>query len=340
MVKVNEERVMNIYDIAKKAGVSIATVSRILNNKGNVKKSTEDKVLAVMQELGYTPNAFARALGLNSIKSVGVLCSDVSDIYYAKAVSVIESELREKGYDVTLYCTGLNIADKKRAMSSLLAKKVDAMILVGSIFQERGDNSHIEEVAKSIPVVIINGEFEYDNTYSIYCAEAKAVEEVVDLLAEKGRRKLIYLYDIDSFSGDKKRNGYISGLEKNGIEYEPERIFKCERNFKSYRDAISAAITSNTNFDAVVCSEDMLAVGAIKELVGRGFRIPDDIAVVGCNNSILAESSSPTITSIDNKVEALCVDTVRTLLDVFAGKDVSHIKKIYGNVVSRESFVI
>ena len=213
---------MNIYDIAKKAGVSIATVSRILNNKGNVRKATEDKVLAVMQELGYTPNAFARALGLNSIQSVGVLCSDVSDIYYAKAVSVIESELREKGYDVTLYCTGLNIEDKKRAMSSLLAKKVDAMILVGSIFQERGDNSHIEEVSKSIPVVIINGEFKYDNTYSIYCAEAKAVEDVVDLLVERGRKHLIYMYDIDSFSGDKKRNGFISGLEKNGIEYDAE----------------------------------------------------------------------------------------------------------------------
>lgn len=331
---------MNIYDIAKQAGVSIATVSRILNNKGNVRKATEDKVLAVMQELGYTPNAFARALGLNSIKAVGVVCSDVSDIYYAKAVSVIESELREKGYDVTLYCTGLNIEDKKRAMRSLLAKKVDAMILVGSIFQERNNNSHIEEVSKSIPVVIINGEFEYENTYSIYCAEAKALEDVVDLLVEKGRKSLIYLYDIDSFSGDKKRNGYIAGLKKHGIRYTSKRIFRCERNFESYKTAVFKAIDSGIKFDAVVCSEDMLAVGAIKALHERGLRVPEDVAVVGCNNSILAESSSPTITSIDNKVEALCVDTVRTLLDVFAGKDVSHIKKIYANVVSRESFII
>ncbi len=331
---------MNIYDIANKAGVSIATVSRILNNKGNVRKATEQKVLAVMEELGYTPNVFARALGLNSIKAVGVLCSDVSDIFYAKAVSVIESELREQGYDATLYCTGHNIEDKKWALSSLLAKKVDAIILVGSVFQDRKDNSHIKEAAKNVPVVIINGEFEFDNTYSIYCAEAKAVEDVVDLLVERGRKSFLYMYDIDSFSGDKKRNGFLAGLKKNGVKFNKKRILKCERNFESYKTAVFKALDSGIKFDAIVCSEDMLAVGAIKALAERKLSVPDEVAVVGCNNSILAESATPTITSIDNKVEALCVDTVRTLLDVFDGKDVSHIKKIYANIVGRESFII
>ncbi len=331
---------MNIYDIASRAGVSIATVSRILNNKGNVRKATELKVLAVMEEMGYTPNVFARALGLNSIKAVGVLCSDVSDIFYAKAVSVIESELREQGYDATLYCTGHDIDDKKRALGSLLAKKVDAIILVGSVFQDRKDNSHIKDAAKSVPVVIINGEFEFENTYSIYCAEAKAVEDVVDLLVERGRKSFLYMYDIDSFSGDKKRNGFLAGLKKHGIKFNKKRILKCERNFDSYKNAIFKVIDSGMKFDAIVCSEDMLAVGAIKALTARKLVVPDDVAVVGCNNSILAESSTPTITSIDNKVEALCVDTVRTLLDVFDGKDVSHIKKIYANIVGRESFII
>ncbi len=331
---------MNIYDIAERAGVSIATVSRILNKKGNVRKATEEKVLSVIKELGYTPNAFARALGLNSLKTVAVVCSDVSDIFYAKAVSVIESELREKGYDSTLYCTGMDIKDKKRAMQTLLAKKADAMILVGSVFQERGDNTHIEEVARSIPVVIINGEFGYDNTYSIYCAEHKAVEEVVDLLVAKGRKQLIYLYDIDSFSGDNKRNGFITGMKKYGSKNYKKRIFKCERNFLSYREAILKALDYNLKVDGVVCSEDLVAVGAIKALAEKGFVVPGDVAVVGCNNSIIAECASPALTSIDNKVEALCVDTVRTLLDVFAGKDVSHIKKIYGSIVPRESFVV
>ena len=330
---------MNIYDIAKRSGVSIATVSRIMNKKGNVKKSTEDKVLAVMKELGYTPNAFARALGLNTLKTVAVVCSDVSDIFYAKAVSVIESELREKGYDSTLYCTGLDLEDKKRAMQALLSKKADAVILVGSVFQERQDNSHIEDVAKNIPVVIINGEFEFENTYAIYCAEAKAVEDVVDVLVKKGRKNLLYVFDIDSFSGDKKRNGFIDGLRNNGLRYSKKRIIQSDRDLECYKKAVFSAIDSGIEFDAVVTSEDVVAVGVIKALCDRGIRVPEDVAVVGCNNSIIAECMSPAITSIDNKVEVLCVDTVRTLLDVFAGKDVSHIKKIYASIVPRESFV-
>ncbi len=331
---------MNIYDIASKAGVSIATVSRILNKKGNVRKSTENKVLEVIEDFGYTPNAFARALGLNSIKAVGVLCSDVSDIYYAKAVSVIENELRLQGYDATLYCTGEELADKKSAISSLLSKKVDAVILVGSIFQEKNDNSHIEEASKSVPIVIINGEFEFDNTYSIYCEEEEAVADAVGKLVEKGHKDILYLYDSESFSGQHKQNGYYEGLRRHKIKARKKYVLKCERSFDSCKEAIIKAIDSKIKFSAVVCSEDILAVGVLKGLKEKGLAIPDDVAVIGFNNSILADSTSPSLTSIDNKVDALCTDAVRTLLDVFDGKDVSYVKKISASIEYRESFCI
>ncbi len=97
---------MTIYDISKKSGVSIATVSRVINGKKGVSDATRRRVLSVMNEKGYTPNAFARGLGLRSIKTVGVMCMDVADIYLAAAVSSIERELRRRGYDSLLCCTG------------------------------------------------------------------------------------------------------------------------------------------------------------------------------------------------------------------------------------------
>ena len=97
---------MNIYDISVKAGVSIATVSRVLNGSDKVKSSTRKKVLEVIEESGYTPNAFARSLGLNSMSTIGILCSDASDVYQAQAIYYLERELRKSSYTSMLCCTG------------------------------------------------------------------------------------------------------------------------------------------------------------------------------------------------------------------------------------------
>ena len=148
---------MNIYDIAAKAGVSIATVSRVLNGSPNVSAKTKEKVLRVIQEEGYTPNVFARGLGLNTMKMIGILCTDVSDIYYAKAVSILENALRQHGYDSLLCSTGNKLSDKKKYVDLLLNKRVDAIILIGSTFKEESDNSHIEKAASKVPTIIING---------------------------------------------------------------------------------------------------------------------------------------------------------------------------------------
>lgn len=330
---------MNIYDIAEKAEVSIATVSRILNHKGNVSPKTRDRVLKVMDELGYTPNAFARALGLDSIKMIGVLCSDVSDIYYAKAVSVVENELREKGYDAILCCTGRDLKDKKKAINVLLSKRVDAIILIGSIFQEQADNSHIKKAAESIPVIIINGEFDFDNTFSVKCDEFKAVKDCVLDLSEKGRKDILYIYDSESFSGISKKRGYASGMKSIGFQHSAKNIFKCERSIDSVNTLVESILSSGIKFSAIVTSVDILAVGVIKALSSHGIRVPDDVCVVGFNNSVLAECASPSVTSIDNKVEILCTDAVRTLLDVFEKKNVAAAKTMQAELVYRESFV-
>ncbi len=100
---------MNIYDVSRRAGVSIATVSRVLNGNPNVSEKTRTKVLTVMDELGYTPNVFARGLGLGTMKTIGIMCSDSSDPYLANAIYFLERELRANGYDSILCCTGTSL---------------------------------------------------------------------------------------------------------------------------------------------------------------------------------------------------------------------------------------
>lgn len=133
---------MTIYDISEKAGVSIATVSRVLNGSSNVSDKTKKKVLDVINQYEYTPNAFARGLGLNTMKTIGVMCADSSDLYLAKAIYFIEQKLRANGYDSILCCTGYELETEEKCLNLLISKKVDGIILVGShfIYESESDN--------------------------------------------------------------------------------------------------------------------------------------------------------------------------------------------------------
>ena len=217
---------MNIYDIAQKAEVSIATVSRVLNGKDTVSDKTRKRVLDVMEEMGYTPNIFARGLGLNTIKMIGVMCNDVTDLYCSAALSVIEKEVRRNGYDVILCCTGDDLAVKKQYLSLLLSKRVDSLILIGSIFKSREDNSHIYEAAEKVPVVIINGYVEAPNIYCVLCDNYNATRDAVLRLAKKGHTRIAHMYRAQTYSGLEKINGYRDGLEEAGLPFDPALLAK------------------------------------------------------------------------------------------------------------------
>ena len=331
---------MNIYDIASKAGVSIATVSRVLNGKGNVSEMTKEHVLSIIEEMGYTPNIFARGLGLNSIKMVGILCSDVSDIYYATAVSTIEKELRQSGYDSLLCCTGDNIEDRKKSIDLLLSKRVDAILLVGSTFKEKSDNSHILDAAKNVPFVMINDFIDAPNIYGIVCDDFNAVRENTSIFLEQGLRRIAYLYDADTYSGALKLSGFRAAFTQLNTLSDPELIVRCAHSPESAREQTLRLLQKQKRrLEAVVTSDDCLAVGALQAAVSAGLQIPHDIQIIGFNNSLLARCANPALTSIDNKVELLSVTAVRTLIDVFAHKNVSNKIVLSAELVKRSTTI-
>lgn len=329
---------MNIYDVARQAGVSIATVSRVINGRGNVSEKTRRRVCEVIQAAGYTPNGFARGLGLGTMRMVGVMCADVSDIFYARAVSIIENELRAKGYDAILCCTGSDLADKQKAVELLLSKQVDAIILVGSVFKEQHDNSHIERAAAQVPVIIINGVFDIPGTYCMLCDEEQAVADAVHRLAEDGRSRILYLYESESFSGMTKLAGYRRGLQECGLAFQEELVLRCERRLETEEPLLAGRIRDGLRFDAVIGAEDILTVGAVHAATACGLRVPEDVAAVGFNNSVLAQCCTPSLTSVDNKVQALCTSAVRALIDVFEGREVSAKTVLSTQLVYRDSF--
>ncbi len=332
---------VNIYDVSEKAGVSIATVSRVINGNSNVSEKTKQRVLSVMKEIGYTPNVFARGLGLNSMKTIGIMCTDSSDIYLANAVYYLERELRNNHYDSILCCTGTSTANKEKYLKLVLSKRVDGIILVGSKFLSNKpgtkENDYILKASKDLPVMLVNGNLKGSNIYATLCDDEKAVYSVTDSLIKNGRRNIVYLYTSTSYSGIGKLNGYKNALTDNGLPVNTAFTHMCTKDITKGKEYLNELYNKGYQFDAVVVSDDSLAVGAVKFAYEHSISIPEQLSIVGYNNSILAKCTEPELTSIDSQVEQLCITAVNSLMKVFNGEKVPQKTILSAELIKRNT---
>jgi LacI family transcriptional regulator/LacI family asc operon transcriptional repressor len=333
---------MNIYDVSEKAGVSIATVSRVINGNPNVSEKTKEKVLTVMEELGYTPNVFARGLGLNTMKTIGIMCADSSDPFLANAVYYLERELRKNGYDSFLCCTGYELKNKQSYLRLLLSKRVDAIILVGSYFIEfnKKDNSYILNAAKEIPIMFINGYLNQPNIYCTLCDDYQSTFDATNLLFEQGKKDILYLYTSKSFSGIEKLNGYKAAVNAKYQSINEDLIQICPGTINDAKEILLNLSDKGLHFDAVFAAEDILAVGAIKYAKEKELKIPNDLSIIGYNNSLLSTCCDPELTTVDNHVETLSITTVNTLMRVLDGNTVPNKTTISNDLILRNTTLI
>lgn len=322
---------MNIYDIAKLAGVSIATVSRVVNDSPRVSAKTKQRVMEVINREGYTPNVFARGLGLDSMKTVGILCPDITDAYIAQAVGHLEQCLHQAGYDCILYCSGYDQEEKERQTLQILERRVDALVLVGSTYvgsgREEWETAYIREAAKQLPVFLINACMEGENIYCSYADDKAAVYEAVTALLRRGKEQILFLSDSHSYSAKQKLEGYEAALRDAGLPIAAEREVYLKNDAHYVRDILLSR--RDLRFDGVIATDDGMAVGALKYAFARLLKVPEEISIIGYNNSVLSVCSTPEITSIDNRVEKLCRDTVDCMLRVLrTGERAEHDNKV------------
>lgn len=333
---------MTIYDISKQAGVSIATVSRVLNGSANVKPKTKKKVLEVIEQCGYTPNAFARGLGLNSMNTVGILCADSSDLYLSKAVYYIERNLRAGGYHSVLCCTGYELESRKASLSLLMDQRVDSVIMVGSNFIENNpeDNQYIREAAKQVPVMLLNADLDCSNVYCTMCDDFKSMQDAALFLIDQGITDILYLYNSTSFSGKKKLAGYQSAYIMRDIPLNKQY----QQFFTGTHEDIDGVCRflnelrkKGLEFHGILGSEDMLAAGAIKYARLNGLSVPENLSVIGYNNSILSTCCEPELSSVDNHLETLCSQLVKTCIGTLNGEEMPQKTIFSGELIKRAS---
>lgn len=312
---------MNIYDIAKEAGVSISTVSRVMNHKDRVNPATKKRVEEVLAKYDYTPSAIARGMVSKSMKTVSVLTVDIRVPHYARTAYTIEREFSRKGYEVTLCNTGGELEETEKYLRTMLEKKVDGIVLVGSVFNTICKRAEIESLLKNVPVVLANGKLDLPNSYSVLVDDRYGISLAVEHLLQNGHKELYYLKDMDTVSARLKSEGFVSELEKCGFQDARRRVIQTELSIEGGMKAVERLLEEKREVTGIVCGEDMTAAGVVKALLQHGLRIPEDVAVTGFNNSEYARICEPQLTTVDNKPELVAMMSVQLLTSLIEKSD-------------------
>ena len=219
-------------------------------------------------------------------------------------------------------CSGFDYEGKVEAVKILLDRRIDAMILVGSHYAGdcgQNDIQYLKDAAQKVPVVLMNGYVRVPGVYCVLTDNYKAVYDTVCNLIEVGRKKIVFLYDANSYSTTKKLEGYQDALIDNGLKVQEEYKVFMPNNVLKARDLLAK---KRLDFDAVIASDDAMAVGALKYVHQINKSIPEDVNVVGFNNSELCVCCNPEMSSIDSQEEELSEIAVDSLIKVLAGKSV------------------
>lgn len=317
---------MNIYDVAELAGVSIATVSRVLNDSPHVAEKTKLRVRKIMEEYDYVPSGFSRSLSLNSMKTIGLICPDVADPYMARAVAYLEHSLRNFGYDCILCCSGYALEDRQIAVSSILQRQVDAVVLIGSGYGDDDPDSekvsYIRQAARQVPVFLINGYIRGENICCALCDDFEASYSAVREMIRSGRRKILFLSHSHSFSTNQKRKGYEAALTEAGLELREELCICVSNQAGQARDDLQRRFTPD--IDGVFATVDDLAVAVLKCAKRKGLSVPKDLCIIGYNNSRISVCCDPELSTIDSRGDRLCqiiIDSMKLCLSGRKARD-------------------
>jgi LacI family transcriptional regulator len=298
--------------VAEKAGVSVCTVSRAINNKPDINKETKKRVLKISQELGYVRNATAVALRTNRTWTIGVVIEDNRNPFYAEVLNGMEEAVRGKNYHIILTNTQRDYNKEEEAINLLLAKRVDGLLI--DPVQDR-DNDINSLVEANIPFVVVGRDFENIEVDAVYNDEVKGGFLATEYLIKKGHKRIALIDGFLYKSPAKGRlEGYKKALKEYGIPLDDALVSAGDIDLKDGYERTKQLFEKELNFNAIFAYNDMMAFGAMQAIKEKGLRIPEDIGLVGYDDIPFSSLTSPPLTTIRLKKQDLGIECVKLLL--------------------------
>jgi len=317
---------VTIYDVAREAGVSMATVSRVVNNNPNVKPQTRKKVFEAIERLGYRPNAVARGLASKKTTTVGVVIPDISNAIFAEVARGIEDIANMYRYNIIL-CN----ADKKKekeisVINTLLEKQVDGLLFMGGTVT----NEHLVAFrSSSVPIVLCATTDDNNSIPAVDIDHEKAAFDAVNLLIQQGHRNIGMISGTlqDPANGYARFQGYKRALQEANIPIIDEHIRVGNYRYESGVEAMKYFINLADKPTAIFAATDEMAIGAIHAIQDANLKVPEDISVISVDNSRMASMVRPLLTTVAQPMYDIGAVSMR-LLTKLMNKENVEITKI------------
>lgn len=303
---------MTIRDVAARAGVSPATVSRVFGQPAVVAEDTRRRVLTAASELGYAPHPVARSLARGRTGNLGIVVPDIANSFSAVVTKSVHHEARREGYALFVAGADEQPLDEER-LARAMVPQVDGLLLVSPLLPD----ATLLDLAERVPVVVTNRVL--DGVPAVVTQASQATEDAVEHLHALGHREIAYLAGPDGFSNDMRLRGFRAATDRLGLEGLELGPFPV-RFAAGVRAADLVLATSAT---AVVAYNDEIAVGVLNRLADRRLRVPEDISVVGFDDTSIAEMVTPRLTTVRLPAAAAGAAAVQILLDAMRGREVA-----------------
>ncbi|KAB8138338.1 catabolite control protein A [Gracilibacillus oryzae] len=287
---------ITIYDVAREANVSMATVSRVVNGNPNVKPATRKKVLNTIERLGYRPNAVARGLASKKTTTVGVIIPDISSIFFSELARGIDDIATMYKYNIILSNSDMNKEKEIRLINTMFEKQVDGLIYMGATITDE----HVQQLKTSpVPVALAATIDPTETIPSVNIDYEQAAYEATSYLIDNGTPQPIYVTGVEESEVNKKKyQGYVRAIEESNGSVNNDYIINVDFSYESGIDAANQ-ITEMDNYPkAVFAATDELALGVIHGLQDKGIKVPEDVEVFGFDNTRLATMVRPTLSTV------------------------------------------
>lgn len=295
---------VSLKEIAEKANVSPATVSRVMNKNGRYSKETEERVLKIIEDCGYAPNQMARGLRMSRNQIVGIIVPDITNEYFSKLIQVVQNCLFDYDYPVAIYNTNESSFTEQKCLRYLRAQNVSGVIYING-------NPGLEEgMLSDIPTIYVDREPENDprpRTKFVSSDNKSGGYLAARELIDKGCRKIAVMTErYGTYVMNERFAGYARALEEAGLRVDKKLVFTPSAiSYEAAFETIEKKLAQGVEFDGIFCQTDWLASGTLAAFQKHGIRVPEEIKLVGFDNISISHLCSMPFTTIKQDIDEI-----------------------------------
>lgn len=318
----------NMKQVAKKCGVSVATISRVINHPECVLPETRDKIIAIMEELNYIPNEQARSLTLNCTNTIALLIPNILNPLYPQIAKGVEDICHQKSYSLLLCNTEQNIEKERAYIDMLIKRKVDGLVLSSTLLNKED----IEKIKLyNIPLVMIGENKDNVSTNMVYTDYELGVYQAITHFIDIGYKKIAFIGSSgNELESAQKQRGYEKALKEFSLPINKDYMIMGDNEVEGGYFSAKKLLQLNPPPEAIFACNDLMAIGAIDAIKNEGLSIPLDIAIIGFDDIKMASLVEPKLTTVSQPVYKMGLIAARLLFDIIGNKDEEgYLQKIF-----------